>query len=216
MNRIRFDKIIPVAELLREKAVLLKAAEILRSDGLVVAPTETRYGLLSRADSQGALERMLKAKGRPEDMAVAVFFDSREAIFAAGELSSAAMNLVDNFLPGPLTLILNATSKWPTPITPRGKIGIRYSTSPLIASLLRESRVPLTATSANFSGQKNNQQVEDIRAELGDQVSLYVDGGLLNGPLSTVIDCSSNEYKILREGAITAAQIESALQEVEK
>ncbi len=213
MNNIIRDRVVSIVDSDPDPAIILRAAENLRAGELIVAPTETRYGLLARADSQSALERILLAKGRPENMPVSVFFDSLDGIAEAGDLTSQAKKLILKFMPGPLTIILKATSEWPKPIAPQGKIGIRFSSSRVIAALLSAVGVPLTATSANLSGRKDNEKIDDIYIDLGDRVSLYLDSGPLQGLPSTVVDCTGDEFSIVREGAVTTAQIDAALLE---
>jgi tRNA threonylcarbamoyl adenosine modification protein (Sua5/YciO/YrdC/YwlC family) len=195
-----------------EDATLDEAAGILSRGGPVVAPTETRYGLLARADSQPLLERLYALKSRPLDQATAVMVGGSKEIETLGDLTPVARVLSERFLPGPLTLVLRARLDWPPPRVVDGKIGLRWSSSPVIDGLLRRLSCPLTATSANISGRPDPESVEEIMSQFGDRVDLYLDAGPLTGPTSTVVDCSGPKPRILRDGAIPRADIERAIE----
>lgn len=191
-----------------DDTALEEAAGILSRGGLVVAPTETRYGLLARADLQPLLERLYAVKLRPLDQATAVMVGGAKDIEALGEMTPSARLLMERFLPGPLTLVLRARPDWPPPRVVEGKIGLRWSSSPVIDGLLRHVDCPLTATSANISGRPDPESVEEIVSQFGDRIDLYLDAGPLTGPTSTVVDFSGRTPRILREGAIPRADIE--------
>ena len=180
------------------------------SDGLlVVAPTETRYGLLARADSPNALDRMMAAKQRPASMPVAVFAPSVHRIPQLAILNRQGKALAEKFLPGPLTLILDNRSKLAPPCVQHKKIGIRVSPSKVIASILEQLSFLVTATSANLSGERDAENIDDIVIALRDSVALYLDGGSLSNVVSTVVDCTVDPVVIVREGAISRFDIES-------
>lgn len=192
--------------------IIMKAAAILRDDGLIVAPTETRYGLLARHDHRRALEKMIKLKGRKAEIPVALFVPSIADISKLGELNHRAEALAHKYLPGPLTLVLKAKRDLGPPLAVDGKIGIRYSSSEVIKALLAVSDFYPTATSANLSGHEQPVTVDEIAAMLGDSVSLYLNSGPLAGDVSTVVDCSGAVPIILREGAITKSEIDRFLE----
>ncbi|MEK7774550.1 MAG: L-threonylcarbamoyladenylate synthase [Candidatus Zixiibacteriota bacterium] len=180
------------------------------SDGLlVVAPTETRYGLLARADSPDALDRMMAAKQRPVSMPVAVFAPSVHRIPQLAILNRQGKALAEKFLPGPLTLVLENRSKLAPPCVQHKKIGIRVSPSKVISGILEQVTFPVTATSANLSGEGDAETIDDIVIALRDSVAIYLDGGPLTNTVSTVVDCTVDPVLILREGAISRFDIES-------
>ncbi len=181
----------------------------------MVAPTETRYGLLARADRQAPLERVYRVKKRSLNQATAILVRSREELAILGVLTPAARRLSTAFLPGPLTLVLTARQDWPPPRVVDGKIGLRLSSSPVIEGLLSRLDFPLTATSANISGQADPDGVEEIVSQFGDLVDLYLDAGPLTGLTSTVVDCSVDPAEILREGAVARKDIESLLSRID-
>lgn len=187
---------------------VLRAARVIADGGLVVAPTETRYGLLVRGDNDAAVERLFELKGRQIKIPTALFVNSRSEIGRLGLVTPIAQDLSDEFLPGPLTLVLASHVNWPAPRVVDGKIGIRLSSSTLIQHLVDAVEAPLTATSANLSGHPNRETIHDIHSDFGDRVDLYIDGGPLTGPVSTVVECIEDSYRILRAGAIPIEEIE--------
>ena len=190
-----------------DDTALERAAACIRQGGLVVAPTETRYGLLARADRQDVLEKLYRVKNRDLNKPTAVLVREIAELSRYGAMSPAAERLAKEFLPGPLTLVLEATEAWPPPRVVEGKIGLRFSSAPLVSALLGRLDMAVTATSANISGRPDHDSVEGIASELKDQVDLYLDGGALTGPTSTVVDCSGPHPRLLREGAITREEI---------
>ncbi|SYZ73105.1 putative threonylcarbamoyl-AMP synthase [Candidatus Zixiibacteriota bacterium] len=192
-------------------AIIKEAAGILEKNGVIVAPTETRYGLLVRSDDMSAVMNLYSVKGRPASQPTAIFLRSAEEIDKFAYVSEVSRRLADCFLPGPLTLVLKARPGFSPPIAVEGKIGFRISPAPLIAALLEMKSFNLTATSANISGQKEPESISEIAATFGHRVALYLDGGKLSGPVSTVIDCSGDDYEIIRHGAIPGNRIKECL-----
>jgi tRNA threonylcarbamoyl adenosine modification protein (Sua5/YciO/YrdC/YwlC family) len=143
---------------------------------------------------------------------MAVFVESIGDLWRLGERTVAAERLAESFLPGPLTLVLRARVDWPAPVVVDGRIGLRLTDAPVILKILREIGEELTATSANRSGSADLVSINEIAAELGNAVDLYLDAGTLDKPLSTVVDGSVNPPVVLREGAIARARIETALE----
>lgn len=191
--------------------VLDQAAGSILAGELVVGPTETRYGLLARADRQEYLETLYRAKERDLNKATALLVRDMDELGRLGRITRSAARLAESFLPGPLTLILEALPDWPPPRVVAGRIGLRWSSAPFIQQLLARLDGPVTATSANISGRSDHDSVEGIAADLGDRVSLYIDVGPLKGTTSTVVDCSGSKVTVLREGAITRQEIEQVL-----
>ena len=197
-----------------DQTVIDRVATLLRQGGLVVAPTETRYGLLARADNDRTLGRLYQAKRRSLDVPTALFLEDYESVSEYGETNKTTDRLASAFLPGPLTLVLRAVAGSCQSVVVDGKVGIRVSSSHVISSLLEQVDFPLTATSANISGEKENQTAIEIAAVFGESVDLYLDAGPLAGPASTVIDCSQGTAQVLREGAVSVRRIRQVLGEL--
>jgi L-threonylcarbamoyladenylate synthase len=131
-----------------------------------------------------------------------------------GILPASAQHLASRYLPGPLTLVLEAVSDLKPPLVIDSRIGLRVSSSSIIQSLLSMASFPLTATSANISGAEEPDSIASVMEAFGHHVDLYLDGGMLREPVSTVVDCYGGDVKILREGAISRSAIETCLGEL--
>ena len=192
-----------------ERSVLSEAAAVLKASELVIAPTETRYGLLALATSEVAVQQIYLAKGRGFSQPLAVFLRDCADIGKWATVVPRARALAETFLPGPLTLVLPSSAELPAPIVGSGWLGIRVSPSPVIAGLLELLDEPLTATSANLSGGTDVETAAQARDQLGQTVTIYLDGGRLDGPVSTVVRCSDDGMELLREGAISAERVQA-------
>lgn len=195
-----------------EPDILKETLQILTDNGIVMAPTETKYGLLTRIDFPGLVKKVYDIKNRPLSIPTAIFIRSFDEINKFGMVNAAAQKIAETFLPGPMTLVVEARTDYPAPIVINGKIGLRFSSSKIITQLLAQSDFNLTATSANISGKNEPENIEEARKQFGDSINLYLDAGPLNGPSSTVVDCSGETYKILREGAISNEDIKKSLE----
>ncbi len=192
-----------------DSLAIADAAALLLAGQLVVAPTETRYGLLADAASPAALERLVGAKGRPANAPTAVFLPSWSTVNRIAQPTQEATALAEAFLPGPLTVIVTARQPeaWDQSIVRNGKIGVRISPAPVIRDILARVDRPLTATSANTSGAGEHDTIHQVQADLGETVALYLDSGVRRGVVSTVVDATQSPVRILREGALSAAEI---------
>lgn len=206
-------RVLSVNAMRPDPGLIRRAMDALTKGELVVAPTETRYGLLARADSDQAMERVFEAKGRGLLRPTALFVQDENGLRELGDMTPAAELLMREWLPGPLTLVLRSRVTWGPPRVVDGLIGLRWSSSPVIAELMRQVSFPITATSANRSGSGELETITQIRETLGDTVSLYLDGGRLDAPVSTVVRCVDDSAIILREGAVSAESIRSLLGE---
>ena len=186
------------------------ALAALRRGEAVVFPTETFYGLGADALDADAVGRVAALKGRGADSPIAVIVADRAMLAQiVGDIPPAAEKLIARFWPGPLTLVLPAKKGVPAPlVSAEGKIGARVSSHPTAARLARELARPLTATSANPSGQEPARSIAEARAYFESRIGVYLDGGELTGKAaSTVAEISGGEVKILRAGAIAAEEL---------
>jgi L-threonylcarbamoyladenylate synthase len=194
-----------------------EAIRVLRAGGIVAIPTDTVYGLAVALATPDGLERLFEVKGRPTDRAIAVLLADVEQAADIGILSPPARALANAFWPGGLTLVLGRRPdrSLPDALTGgRSTIGVRVPDHPApraIAAALG----PLPTTSANLSGQPEAPDAAEIERIFGDRLELVLDGGPARGGRpSTVVDASGPEPRILREGAITAAEVESVLRDM--
>ncbi|MFC1890377.1 L-threonylcarbamoyladenylate synthase [Thermodesulfobacteriota bacterium] len=200
MNRIR--RLDPVGV---KAADLTEAVDLLRDGGIVAYPTETLYGLGVDAADAAAVRRLRALKGRDEDKPILVLVDGLTMLEEiAGPVPDAAKRCVARFWPGPLSVVLRANRRLPPELTAgTGTIGARISSHPVARLLPALLGSPLTSTSANPSGSPGATSANAVAEAFGSRIGLILDAGAaLSQTPSTVIDFSSTEPRILREGAV--------------
>lgn len=182
---------------------LPRLRDVLRSGGLVVHPTDTVYGLAADPFNESAVERLYEAKARPRGLAVSIAVAEVSDIFRFGARSPLAEAFCEKNLPGPFTVVLQATPDAPRAVVSKdGRLGLRVPDHP-IPRLLAKAFGPVTSTSANVHGRPAPVTCEEARAQLGDSVDLYIDGGPADlGQESTVVDLTGPRASILRAGAV--------------
>jgi L-threonylcarbamoyladenylate synthase len=193
-------------------AAIAIAIAALRAGEVVVYPTETFYGIAADAFEPEALERIFEIKGRDTAKTIALIAHDAAAAFAiAREVPEIARRLSAVFWPGPLTIVMPARSGIPNALVgPDGGVGIRVSSHPIARALAYGLGRPITATSANRSGQAPARTIGEARATLGDKVKVFVEGGTLTGDVpSTVVQCDRDGLRLLRAGAIGVDKIEA-------
>lgn len=190
---------------------LADAASHLRTGGIVAFPTETYYGLGVDPLNGQALHRLFQVKNRPALKPVLVLVSARDQVaLLAREISPTAQLLMDNFWPGPLTLVLPARPELSPLLTGgTGTVGVRLSPHPVAAALLHAFGAPLTATSANRSGQDPAVTATEVRAAFGNEVELILNGGSTPGRIgSTLVGVSGSRVTCIREGHISFAEVQ--------
>lgn len=213
--------VLPFASLTDVDSAVPAVAEHLSRGGLLAYPTETVYGLGSRAraDELAALSLMTN---RPREKPFLVLVaDKRMAQECRLVFTQAADRLADKFWPGPLTLVLaGGESAFPDELRgEQGGIAVRWSSHRETSRLIRALEMPISSTSANLSGKEPLPDVPAILEEFAGPIStgdlLVLDGGSLGSySSSTIVDCTSPDPKILREGVISLRQISECLEEV--
>jgi L-threonylcarbamoyladenylate synthase len=197
-----------------ERAEGIKEAVTALGNGeLAVVPTDTVYGVAADAFKPDAVAALLAAKGRGRQMPPPVLVGSRRAAFALVEdISTSASDLIDEFWPGGLTLVFRSSRSlvWDLGDT-RGTVAVRMPLQPVTLDLLKESG-PLAVSSANISGSAPATTVADAESQLGDAVSVYLDGGPAPGEIpSTIVDVTGAVPKLLRSGAITVKRLRNVV-----
>jgi L-threonylcarbamoyladenylate synthase len=186
-------------------------AALARGD-LVVLPTETVYGIAAKVDAQAAIDRIFELKGRDTEKVLQALVPDVTWLERLGEPSGAAVAIGRTFWPGPLTLVVRARSDTPSAVVKNGTVGVRVPDNSVTRAVL--DRVgAVAASSANRSGEATPDTVDAIRAIFGDAVAVYVDGGSIDGSGSTVIDMTSDEPKLLREGPIAFDRVKAVAAE---
>ena len=177
-------------------------------EDIIVFPTDTVYGIGASIYSPQAIQEIFEIKQRPTDKSLIVLCANKKQLEEiVGPLSSDIEGLVDRFLPGALTLVLNCCKSLCKEIT-RGKqtIGVRIPNHPVSIQLLNQLG-PLATTSANVSGEPSPTKVEKSNPIMNQVPYVFDIGETEAGVPSTILDCTTSEYKILREGAIPAEDI---------
>lgn len=193
------------------KEEMFEVAEAIDKGKIVVFPTETVYGIGANAFDKDAVNRIFIAKGRPTDNPLIVHICDEEMLSEVVEkISDVEKKIIDNFMPGPITIILPKKGSIPDNVTCGLKtVGIRMPQNNIARELIKTSGVPIAAPSANISGKPSGTNVEDILEELKDRVDYIVDGGACNiGVESTVIKVEKDVVNILRPGKISPEDFE--------
>ena len=191
-----------------------RAAEILRAGGLVAFPTETVYGLGADASSAEAVARLYAVKGRPADHPVIIHFASANEAFSwARDIPEPARRLASRFWPGPLTLILKRSAKAQDFVTgAQDNVGLRVPSHPVAHELLTLFKGGVAAPSANRFGLVSPTTAAHVRADLGADVDLVLEGGPSEvGIESTIVDLSRGAPVLLRPGRISKQELEKIL-----
>jgi tRNA threonylcarbamoyl adenosine modification protein (Sua5/YciO/YrdC/YwlC family) len=184
--------------------LIKKVADVIRSGGVIVYPTDTVYGFGVDSGDADALERLeilkkREKKGPPLIMVADVSMAREYATF-----TPEAKRLADTFLPGPLALILSRNPDAPENVLPgTSSIGIRIPNNAFCLMLARALSTPITSTSVNISGEPPLTDPDDIETLFGDSIDLLIEEGPLNNPSSTIVDFSGDVPKVIREGAIS-------------
>jgi L-threonylcarbamoyladenylate synthase len=195
-------------------AEVRRAAEVLRRGGLVGFPTETVYGLGADAASREAVARLYAAKRRPADHPVIVHFaDAQRAFEWAREVPEGAKKLAGKFWPGPLTLVLRRSKKAGDFVTGgQDSIGLRVPAHPVAQELLKAFGGGIAAPSANRFGALSATTAAHVRADLGADAEVVLDGGPSEiGIESTIVDLSGEGAVLLRPGRISRLELEQVL-----
>jgi len=191
-----------------------RAVDVLRRGGLVAFPTETVYGLGADASSAAAVRRLFAVKRRPADHPVIVHLGDPALLSEwAAEVPDAAAVLARACWPGPLTVVVRRSARVPDAVTGgRDTVGLRVPDQPLALELLRAFGGGVAAPSANRFGRVSPTTAADVRADLGGDVDLVLDGGPCRvGIESTIVDCTGPGPAILREGGVPRRRVEALL-----
>lgn len=192
---------------------LAAAARAVKAGRLVVLPTDTVYGIGCDAFSAAAVRGLLAAKQRGPDMPVPVLVGSWSTIdgLVVG-VPKAARDLIEAFWPGGLSIVLpHAPSlTWDLGST-KGTVMLRMPLHPVALELLRDVG-PMAVSSANVSGQPPAASAAQAQEQLGDEVAVYLDGGPSGEPVaSTIVDLTGDAPRVLREGAVSTAEVAEVL-----
>ena len=185
-----------------------KIKQELEKGGAVVLPTETVYGLFAKALNEKAVDHVYQLKRRPRDKALNLNVASLDDILNFSKNQPPYLHqLVEKFLPGPLTIILKANDKVPDWVnSDLTTVGFRMPNHPVTLELIREFG-PLIGPSANISGQASGVAFKEILKDFDQEVLGVEDDAYLTGQDSTILDLSGSKARILRQGAVTREDI---------
>ena len=194
------------------------AASLLNSGEVVGMPTETVYGLAASAYDPLAVEKIFRAKGRPQDNPLIVHIHSMEQLGeVAARVPDCALRLAERFWPGPLTMIFEKSEKIPLAVTAGlSTVAVRFPSHKVAWALLEAAGMPLAAPSANLSGRPSPTTANHVYNDLNGRIPAILDGGACEvGLESTVVLLRDEENAaLLRPGAVTVQMLEEAIPHV--
>ena len=206
---IRYDTSV---EAEREEGIAA-AARAVQDGRLVMLPTDTVYGVGADAFDAHAVQLLLSAKGRGRQMPPPVLVSAKTTLEAlASAVPDWARGLVEEFWPGPLTLVLRQqpSLQWDLGET-RGTVAVRMPDHDVALELLARTG-PLAVSSANLTGLPAATDADDAEGMLGEQVRVLLDAGPTPGPVpSTILDCTGDQPRVLRDGALSQERLDQAL-----
>lgn len=202
--KINFEN--PEASLVRYAADQIRAGEVL---GM---PTDTFYGLAADPFNLRAVDRVYDIKSRSRHKPLSLLIESvDQAEELAQPLPDEFYALARRYWPGPLTIIVKASSKLPLKVTANtGNVALRVPNAKIPLSVVQAAQIPITATSANLSGESECTTALAVRDQLEGRISIIVDGGTSPRDVaSTIIDLTNEEtrWQVLRQGAIPSQEI---------
>ncbi len=211
------SEILDCADLTHRPLAITAAARAVRSGAVVVLPTDTLYGIGADAFNSSAVASVLAAKGRGRDMPVPVLVGSWSTIDGLVNFVPAVLrDLIEAFWPGGLTVVVEHAPSLAWDLgDARGTVAVRMPLHPVALELLAETG-PMAVSSANVTGQPPAVTAQQAYAQLGESVSVYLDGGEVPlGRPSTIVDLTGEVPTVLRAGAIDLAALREVVPSIE-
>jgi tRNA threonylcarbamoyl adenosine modification protein (Sua5/YciO/YrdC/YwlC family) len=199
-----------------DPAALRYAADFIRRGELVAIPTDTFYGIAADPFNLAAVDQIYRVKGRPETRALPILVNATsQAVSLSRDVPYTFHKLAAKFWPGPLTLLVEASTGVPLKITAHtGNVALRWPKSTIVNALINLTEGPVTGTSGNISGQPACATAIDLLEQLGDRLPLIIDAGETPGNLaSTIVKLDGDDWAIMRDGVISEEQIRACLAE---
>jgi len=194
--------------------VLDRAAALIRRGRVIAVPTDALYTLVADPFNLRAVRQVYFAKGREIHRALPMLVrDTMMVEELATEISPRFRMLARKFWPGPLTIIVPASPKVPLRATGNtGRLAVRQAQSTICDELIARMNQPIIATSANMSGRPTCRSGIEVFGEMDGRVDLVLDGGVCNGMGASTVDITEPEWKMIREGAVTEAEVRDCLE----
>lgn len=175
------------------------------SDGkIIVYPTDTVWGMGCDPFNQKAIDNLFKVKGKKLD-GLSIMFSNKKRIYDSCEINKKAKKIIEEFLPGPITLILKSKKEFAKGVTRNGNVAVRIPLNRTSMDLAKD--MPVVTTSANLHGEKIAEDIEEAK-EIFGKSCYYLDGEKPKGIESTIIDLTETEPKIARIGALYSTILE--------
>lgn len=196
-----------------EPSLIRYAADQIRAGEVLGMPTDTFYGLAADPFNLRAVERVYEIKSRSRHKPLSLLIEDVEQAQDLAKLSlpDEFYALAKKFWPGPLTIIVKAASRLPLKVTANtGNVALRVPNAQIPLAVVKAAQIPITATSANLSGESECTSAAAVREQLGTRIPIIVDGGESPREIaSTIVDLTDDEarWQILREGAIASQEI---------
>ena len=192
-----------------------EVATVLKNDGVISVPTDTVYGICARINSSKAYLKLVSVKNRPSTKSFPVMCSDIDQIESIAILDDNALKLIEAFMPGPITLVLNKRPDVLSYINNAGtretdELAIRMAPTPFLKELIKEVGSPLFLSSANKSGKDVCKSLDEIEIECPTLDGMVM-GDVSFGEASTIVDCTGNDIKIQRQGPISEDEIMKAL-----
>ena len=185
--------------------------DILKNNGVISVPTDTVYGVCARIDSKKAHDNLILVKNRPETKPFPVMCANEEQIKDITIVNEKAEKIIKAFMPGPITIVLNKKETLQDYVTNGKKtIAIRMATSKTLEKIILSLGTPIFMSSANQSGEKTSESLEEIEKNC-PKINGILEGKIKLGVGSTIIDCTSEKIKVLREGPIKLKEINNII-----
>ncbi len=188
------------------KSQLEEAVKVLQKGGIVIYPTDTAFGIGCRLDSEKSVERLFYMRKRPTDKATPVLVNSVEMAqkYFLSPLPDNVRRLMKDYWPGALTIIYKCrTELIPSLVRGGGEtVGLRMPNHEVLSELIKQLNIPILGPSANFHGKPTPFAYNELDPELVKLVDYVIEGKCYLKQASTVIDCTREPYKIIRQGAI--------------
>lgn len=192
-----------------------KLVDILKNDGVISVPTDTVYGICARINSINAYNKLADIKDRPSNKSFPVMCADKEQIESIAIVDERIQKLINAFMPGPVTLVLNKRPEVLTYINNGGlnnslEMAIRMAPTEILKELIYKVGSPIFMTSANHSGEPTCKNLDEIERTC-PTLDGMMEGDVLFAQASTIIDCTSDVIKIQREGPISKEEIMKVL-----
>jgi len=203
-----------VQRLVADPASVQVAAEVIAAGGVVALPTDTLYGLAADPFRADAVARIFAVKGRASERALPLIAADLEQIVShLGSLPPMGRCLAEKFWPGPLTLLIGAPATLAEDVTGgTGRVGVRVPAHGVARDLCRACQQPLTATSANRSGEPPSSDPDEVERAIGARIDLLLDAGRApGGPPSTIVDVTGLAPRLVRAGALRWDEVQACV-----